>query len=126
MKKVSLFYSLIILFFSILLFDFIYFYFVQKMMMNMITTIQKTPVKINILYFISCYFFLTFALYYFIIRERKSTIDAFLLGISIYAVYELTNATLFTKWKKWVIFIDSIWGGILFSLVTLLYYRITY
>lgn len=122
MKKYSLLYSFAILFFSILFFDFIYFYFVQAKLLKMIQTIQQDQVKVNFVYFVTCYFFLSFALYYFIIRERKSPMDAFLLGLSIYAVYELTNASLFTKWKKWVVFVDSLWGGILFSLVTSFYY----
>jgi uncharacterized membrane protein len=125
MKNVSLLYTFTIILFSILFFDFIYFYFVQSKLLNMITTIQKSPVKVNLVYFVICYFFLTFALYYFVIREKKSPMDAFLLGISIYAVYELTNASLFTKWKEWVIFIDSLWGGILFSSVTYIYYYLT-
>ena len=126
MKNVSLLYTFTIILFSILAFDLIYFYFVQSKLLNMITTIQKSPVKVNLVYFVICYFFLTFALYYFVIRERKSPMDAFLLGISIYAVYELTNATLFTKWKEWVILIDSLWGGILFSIVTYIYYYLTH
>jgi uncharacterized membrane protein len=122
MKNVSLLYSLTIIFFSILLLDFIYFYFVQESMMKMILVIQKNPVKVNLIYFILCYLFLTSALYYFIIREKKSPIDAFLLGLSIYAIYELTNASLFTNWKLWVVIVDSLWGGVLFSLVTYIYY----
>lgn len=122
MKNVSLLYSLTIIFFSILLLDFIYFYFVQESMMKMILVIQKNPVKVNLIYFILCYLFLTFALYYFIIREKKSPMDAFLLGLSIYAIYELTNASLFTNWKLWVVLVDSLWGGILFSITTFIYY----
>lgn len=122
MKNVSLLYTLTIIFFSILLLDFIYFYFVQESMMKMILVIQKNPVKVNLIYFILCYLFLTFALYYFIIREKKSPMDAFLLGLSIYAIYELTNASLFTNWKLWVVLVDSLWGGILFSITTFIYY----
>ena len=88
----------------------------------MISMIQKNPVKINFIYFILCYLFLTFVLYYFIIRENKSPMDAFLLGLSTYAIYELTSASLFTNWKLWVVLLDSLWGGILFFLVTTIYY----
>ena len=122
MKNVSILYRLTIILFSILLLDFIYFYFFQESMMKMISMIQKNPVKINFIYFILCYLFLTFVLYYFIIRENKSPMDAFLLGLSTYAIYELTSASLFTNWKLWVVFLDSLWGGILFFLVTTIYY----
>ena len=122
MKNVSILYKLTIILFSILLLDFIYFYFFQESMMKMISMIQKNPVKINFIYFILCYLFLTFVLYYFIIRENKSPMDAFLLGLSTYAIYELTSASLFTNWKLWVVLLDSLWGGILFFLVTTIYY----
>ena len=122
MKNVSILYRLTIILFSILLLDFIYFYFFQESMMKMISMIQKNPVKINFIYFILCYLFLTFVLYYFIIRENKSPMDAFLLGLSTYAIYELTSASLFTNWKLWVVLLDSLWGGILFFLVTMIYY----
>ena len=122
MKNVSILYRLTIILFSILLLDFIYFYFFQESMMKMISMIQKNPVKINFIYFILCYLFLTFVLYYFIIRENKSPMDAFLLGLSTYAIYELTSASLFTNWKLWVVLLDSLWGGILFFLVTTIYY----
>ena len=122
MKNVSILYRLTIILFSILLLDFIYFYFFQESMMKMISMIQKNPVKINFIYFILCYLFLTFVLYYFIIRENKSPMDAFLIGLSTYAIYELTSASLFTNWKRWVVLLDSLWGGILFFLVTTIYY----
>jgi len=113
--------SLTVIFLSLLALDSIYFFFVQANMKNMISSIQQTPMKINLSYFVLCYLFLTFAIYYFIIKERKPTIDAFLLGLTVYAIYELTNASIFTKWKNWVILVDSIWGGVLFSLVTIIY-----
>ena len=113
--------SLTVIFLSLLALDSIYFFFVQASMINMISSIQKTPMKVNMFYFVLCYLFLTFAIYYFIIKERKPTIDAFLLGLTVYAIYELTNASIFTKWKNWVILVDSIWGGVLFSLVTIIY-----
>ena len=121
MNIVKLLGSLTVIFLSLLALDLIYFFFVQANMIKMISSIQQTPMKINLSYFVLCYLFLTFAIYYFIIKERKPTIDAFLLGLTVYAIYELTNASIFTKWKNWVILVDSIWGGILFSLVTIIY-----
>jgi uncharacterized membrane protein len=113
--------SIILIFVSFILLDLVYFYFVQSSMQKMITSIQKSPMTINWVYFITCYLFLTFAVYYFIIRENKSILYAFLLGITVYGVYECTNASLFQKWQNWVVFVDTIWGGILFALVTMIY-----
>jgi len=120
-KSTNIFTSLILIFFSFILLDLVYFYFVQSSMQKMITSIQKTPMNINWVYFITCYLFLTFAVYFFIIRENKSVSYAFLLGITVYGVYETTNASIFQKWQNWIVFIDTIWGGILFALVTMIY-----
>ena len=38
-----------------------------------------------------CYVFLVFGIYYFVIREKRSALDAFFLGAVIYMVYEATN-----------------------------------
>jgi uncharacterized membrane protein len=56
--------------------------------------VQGSPIKLNILAAVFTYIFLIFALNYFILREKRSVMDAFLLGISIYAVYEFTNLSL--------------------------------
>jgi uncharacterized membrane protein len=66
------------------------------------------------------YIFLIFGLYYFINRVNATAKDAFILGLTIYAVYELTNMTLFTNWTIMISLIDIIWGGILFYLTTVL------
>ena len=85
-KSTNIFTSLILIFFSFILLDLVYFYFVQSSMQKMITSIQKTPMNINWVYFITCYLFLTFAVYFFIIRENTSVSYAFLLGITVYGV----------------------------------------
>jgi uncharacterized membrane protein len=77
--------------------------------------IQGTQMTINIYGGIICYMFLVLGMYYFIIMPKKSIMDAFLLVIVIYGVYEFTNLALFKKWSLYTCFIDTIWGGILFS-----------
>ena len=80
--------------------------------------------SLNIPAFILCYIFIAIVLYYFIIREKRSILESFLLGLCIYAIYELTNKTLFTNWKWTTVIIDSIWGGLLFMIVTKIFYMI--
>jgi uncharacterized membrane protein len=41
--------------------------------------------------------------------------EAFLLGIVIYGVYETTNYALFKNWSILTVFMDTLWGGILFA-----------
>ena len=62
-----------------------------------------------------CYIFLLFALNYFILFPQKSTLDAFLLGICIYGVYEGTTYATLNKWPLSLLMIDTLWGGILFA-----------
>lgn len=110
--------------FFLIIIDSIYLYFVSNYFSNQIRIIQFAPMKINILATILCYLILAFSINYFIIIPRKSLFDAFLLGISIYGVYELTNKALFSKWSWFTVFIDTLWGGILFALTAYITLRL--
>jgi uncharacterized membrane protein len=90
-------------------------------MLKVIKNIQKNPLKINWIYLILCYLTLSFTIYYFIIKERKSILYSFILGVCIYGIYETSNMAIFTKWKQNVVIMDTIWGGLLFSLVNYIY-----
>jgi uncharacterized membrane protein len=83
---------------------------------NQVKIVQGSALKVNITATLLCYVFLIFGIYYFIIQPNKSVQDAFLFGIVIYAVYETTSRALLTKWKWTTVFIDTLWGGILFAL----------
>jgi uncharacterized membrane protein len=85
---------------------------------NQVKLVQGSGIKVNITATILCYVFLIFGIYYFIIQPNKSVQDAFLFGIVVYAVYETTSRALLTKWKWSTVFIDTLWGGILFALTT--------
>ena len=83
---------------------------------NQVKIVQGSSLKVNITATLLCYVFLIFGIYYFIIQPNKSVQDAFLFGIVVYAVYETTSRALLTKWKWSTVFIDTLWGGILFAL----------
>lgn len=85
-----------------------------------LTVVQKSPVNFRYSSAILTYIVIIFAINYFIIANDASIYDAFLLGFSIYAIFELTNYTLFTKWRINTVIIDTLWGGILFATVTAL------
>jgi uncharacterized membrane protein len=57
-------------------------------------------------------------LYYFIIKDDKSRISAFILGLCTYGVYEFTNLSTLNDWDINMAAIDTLWGGILFALTT--------
>ena len=89
----------------------------------LIKNIQGSNLTVNIYYAVFCYLFLVIGLNYFIISQNKSLIDAFLLGILIYGVFETTSGAIFKSWKLIPTVIDSLWGGILFISVTYLTYK---
>ena len=105
----------------VLLLDFCYLYLIKNTMLKVIKNIQQKPLKINWIYLILCYLILSFTIYYFVIKERKSILYSFILGFCIYAIYETTNMTIFTNWNKSIVYIDTLWGGVLFSLVNYIY-----
>jgi len=110
--------------FLLILIDFIYLSLIKGYFINQIVTVQGSNVQPNLMAIAICYLFLVFGINYFIIKEKRSVFDAFLLGLVIYSVYETTNKALFTKWSWITVFIDSLWGGILFALTTWSIYKI--
>ena len=104
--------------------DFIYLNSVRKMMNDQIKMIQGNDVQMNLFAAVLCYISLVFGIYYFIIKEKKSAFQAFLLGLVIYTVYEFTNWSLFTDWKPLTVLMDSLWGGVLFMLTTSIIYYV--
>lgn len=106
------------------LIDSIYLYSMSTKFQKMIKNIQGSDLKMSLLPTFLCYIFLVFLIYYFIILKKASILDAFLLGIGVYGVYETTNLAIFKKWEPFIGLIDTIWGGILFSLSYFLYLKI--
>ena len=90
-----------------------------------VAEVQRVVLEVRYLGAVLCYALLIFALYYFIIKDRKPVIDAMLLGFVIYGVYETTTYALLKKWKLQTMMIDTLWGGILFGLVTMITYKLT-
>lgn len=109
----------------ILLLDSIFLYSMGPLFKNQIEKVQQSPFRMNYFGAILAYVLLIFGLYWFIIKENKGLIDAFLLGIIIYGVYEGTTKALLKKWDYKTMIIDTLWGGILMSLTTLIVYRLS-
>jgi uncharacterized membrane protein len=116
--------NLIISGFLLIAIDLIYLSIISKSYKKQIIDIQKSPLKLNIHGAIITYLIMTFGLNYFIIKENKSPTDALLLGLVIYGIYDGTNYALFKKWDAKIAIIDTMWGGILFYVVTNLVYKL--
>jgi uncharacterized membrane protein len=111
----------LIIFVLMILTDLFYLKTTSKYFEKQIFLIQKTPMTLDLTSALFCYLFLSFGLYYFIIKSNKSLIDAFLLGLVIYGVFDTTNKALFSKWKWITVLFDTLWGGVLFLLTTYIY-----
>ncbi len=110
--------------FILMFLDSIYFYVNKDFFSKQILDVQGTPVSLNLFPAFLCYIALAFGINYFILREKKSLLDAFLLGFIIYAVYETTNKATLKKWTNKIVIIDTLWGGILFTLTTIIMRKI--
>lgn len=117
-------YTIVLSAFLMLILDAIYLNFSKNIFADMVVSIQRVVMKVKILPAILCYLLLIFGLNYFILNQKRSVLDAFLLGFIIYGVFDTTNMAIFKKYKWNVGLMDALWGGILFALVTLIVYAL--
>ncbi len=108
----------------LLLLDFIFISMMRPIFEIQVADVQRVALQVRPLGGILCYILLVLGLYYFIVREHRPIFDAFLLGLVIYGVYEGTTYALFKRWQLRTVIIDTLWGGILFVLTTLLTYKL--
>lgn len=85
----------------------------------MIERIQGEPLHFRILSGAIVYLFLAYML-----LETTSYKQAFLYGLSIYAVYEFTNHAVFERYDWKFAIADSVWGGCLFVIARYLLKRV--
>lgn len=109
---------------TMLLLDFVYLSTLAKVYSETVVSIQRTVMNVKFEGAALCYIFLIFGLYYFILSENRSPFDAFLLGLVIYGVYETTTYAIFKKWPFHLVLIDTLWGGVLFALTTIITYHL--
>ncbi len=112
----------------LLLLDSIYLTLFSKHFSDQVNDVQKSPLEFRLIPAILCYIALIFGLNYFVLNTNKSNeqkiLDAVLLGLVIYAVYEMTTYTILKDWNIKSVLIDTIWGGILFGLTTFIVTKI--
>ena len=53
----------------------------------------------------------------FLVQKAASTPEAFAIGLATYAVYDFTNYATLAKYDLSFAVADSVWGGVLFSIV---------
>ena len=107
-----------------LILDSLYLSSIGTMFSNLVVNIQRTALMIKPIGVILCYLVLILGFYYFILKDKRSPMDAFLLGVFVYAVYELTNYATIKKWPVSLVLLDSVWGGVLFALTAIITYKL--
>ena len=90
---------------------------------KMVKKIQKDDMKINIYGAIGAYILMILAIYKFIVMERKPPMDAFILGLCIYGVFDFTNYAIFKNYSMMIGLLDMLWGGVLYYIVTVITYK---
>ena len=86
--------------------------------------LQGSKLKMRYIPAILCYLLLVFALNYFIISKKGKPFDAFILGLCIYGIYDLTNYATLNKWPLEMVLLDTLWGGTLLALTTFFYNKL--
>jgi uncharacterized membrane protein len=108
----------------VLCLDLVFLQLSQSVILPVYQNIQKTQVSIRYASAAACYVLIVAGLYFFIIRENKTVLDAAILGVFVYGVYDLTVYSVFTNYTLGVAMMDMVWGGILFGLSTAIYRKV--
>lgn len=116
---------LIIAIITMILLDSIYIYLTNTIYSDLLRSIQGSDLKIKIIPALLVYVFLVGGLYYFILVPKRPIIDAFILGLVIYAVFDLTNLAILDKWSYKIVIMDSLWGASLFAMTTFITYKLS-
>ena len=109
---------MILLPFIIIFLDSIYLTLIGPTFSKMVLGIQKSPLKLNIGAAAFTYLLVIFQLYYFIIKRNGSLLDAFLLGLTTYGIFDFTSISVLKGYSSKIGIIDMLWGGILYTITT--------
>lgn len=117
-------YELLVISVIFILTDSIYLTAVSSHFKKLIQRVQGSPLELDLIAVVLCYMFLVGGLYWFVIRERRNWVEAGLLGLVIYGVYDMTTKAIIKNWDWNTAIMDTAWGGILFMIVSYLTYLV--
>lgn len=109
-------YSFLISSILILLIDSVYLNLFSGYFANQVKNVQNSSLKLNLTGAALAYLFIIIIFNYFVIGFKMNLSESFLLGLSVYGVYEGTTYAIFKNWSLLSVFIDTLWGGVLFFL----------
>ena len=99
----------------VLLLDWIYLSSFSNYFSKVFKEIQGSKLELKIPSAALCYALIVFSIYYFGYVLEIGLLNMFILGFIIYGVYETTNHATITNWPLFMVFIDTLWGGVLFA-----------
>jgi|TARA_B110001469_G_C9642537_1_gene323517 uncharacterized membrane protein len=105
--------------------DFIYLKSTGTIFSNLIYKIQKNKLNLR-MYSALCVYILIFIMWYVFIYKQKDNftfkenlLRAFILGFTTYGIYDFTNHAILKDWNMNIVIMDTLWGGILYTIITL-------
>jgi len=114
------------IFFALLLFlvlDGAFIFLNKQTFQHQVIDVQRVALIPNYLGVVMAYVVLLFGFYYFILRTNRPFWEAALLGGLVNGVFELTNYSLFKKWKLSTVLLDTVWGAVLWGSTAYITYR---
>jgi len=106
------------------LIDYVYLSRVSGHFSELVKKITKEEMVFNFPKAVGAYFFLILGLYYFILKDlnqdnlKEKILSAMILGWVIYGTYDFTTGTILKDYDWNTMIMDTVWGGILYGLVT--------
>ena len=97
---------------------------------NVVKKISKEDMVFDYKSAFGAYIFLVIGIYYFVIKDlndnniKEQMIKASILGLSIYGTFDFTNGAIFKDYDFKTMIMDTIWGGMVFPLVTISFYKV--
>jgi len=103
--------------------DYVYLSSSSNFFNRLVKNIQGSKIQLNMLGLVLCYLTLVAGINYFIIlnnslTKKQKLVNAVLLGLFVYGVYEFTNVSILQKWTWPAVILDTVWGGVLFLVTT--------
>lgn len=104
--------------------DAIFLFLNNHLFSRQIVEVQRVTMIPKNLAILATYVILCFGFWYFVLRTSRPAWEAAMLGFLIHAVYELTNYSIFKKWKLETVILDTTWGAVLWGGAAYLTYEL--
>jgi uncharacterized membrane protein len=95
--------------------DYVYLSSFSKYFAKVFHKIQGKKLELNIWGALLCYILIVLSIFYFGFIKKISVFDMFIFGFLTYGIYETTNYATLQHWPIFMVFLDTLWGGILYS-----------